>query len=114
MNSEREAEHHQGRGRQRPRLLGADQPDPLDLRRQQVGAQAALAQALDAQAVGHGERRQVVLELRGRLDLVAGQLVEALELLDLVAQVLLEELLQARQLEAVAQADRPCGSWPSG
>ena len=74
----------------------------------------ALAQALDAQAVGHGERRQVVLELRCRLDLVARQPGERLDLLDFLVEVLLQELLQARQLEPVAQADAPCGSWRSG
>ena len=67
--------------------------------------QPAAVQPLDAQAVGDGERRQVVLELRRPLDLVAHQLVEPLELLDLVVEVLLEELLQARQLEPVAQPD---------
>ena len=65
----------------------------------------APAQALDAQPVGDGERREVVLELRGRLHLVAHHLVEALQPGDLVVQVLLEELLQPRQLEAVAQPD---------
>ena len=69
---------------------------PLDLRRQQVGAQSALAQALDSQTVSHGERRQVVLELRGRLDLFAGQLGKRVKFLDLLVEVLLEKLLQAR------------------
>ena len=57
---------------------------------------SALAQSLDAQPVGDGERRQVVLELGRRLDLVAGELGEPLDLVDLLVQVLLQELLQIR------------------
>ncbi len=64
-----------------------------------------LSQSLHGQAVGDGERRQVLLELGGVDDLVAGQAFEVVEPLDLLIDVLLEELLQAGELEPVAQAD---------
>ena len=103
----REPEHQERRGRQGPGLFGPDQPNLLDLGGEKVGAQAAPVQTLRGQAVGDGERSQVVLEDRLAHDLVAHHPGEPFELLDLVAEVLLKELLQAGELEPVAQADHP-------
>ena len=99
------ADEQPGRRQHGPRLLAADHAGRRDLRRQQRRPDAGDFQRLQRQSIRNREAQHVVDE-QGRVhDRIAGQRLESVRLLHFVLQVLLQEFLQAGQLEAVAQAD---------
>jgi hypothetical protein len=99
------SENQARRGRDRPWLLAADDAFQADFVRQQIRLQMGLLEALQGQAVGHAEGHDVFREGRRGGDRFAGGAGQLLELADFQLQFLLQELLQARQAEGVAQAD---------
>ena len=88
---------------QHPRLFLTDQTFGQKFPRNQVCRQRGRAERLQAKAIAHAECQVVVLK-RGRIDdRVSGQLLESVEIHDFIAQVLAQVLLQARQLDRIAQ-----------
>ena len=98
-----QAQQQQGGRRGRHRLLGADHPLKANFRGQQVDLQGALVDALQGQSIGDRVAEQVVPEGRLGIDLTGVEALEGLGQVDLELQFLLQVLLQARQLEGVAQ-----------
>ena len=102
----RQADQQRGRGGHRPRLLATHLSGGRDFGWQQRGVDVRQFEGLQRQAVRHAEGQQVVLEQRRVQHVIAGQPLEAVDPLDLVLQVLLQELLQSRQPESVTDADQ--------